>query len=764
LSKVHQELKGPLLATARAAHDTPPVPIETPYGDFDGFKANAVIRLVLEIIERLRYADVTGTLQLLIDIYRGEPDSSVRQKIVSIVKGLSEYNLSAFKQVGPHLQMALIDHLATMSDVEVDSVRPIAVVIWKEAIESDITGTKWRAKSMMLSTGALPVSAALGEVRDKAIRALFAAYDRSTDDTQRRDILSALDAATRTPYQGQYSNALLSVTVKDATRILDFMRERAGETSFELLQHLEHSFHHDHRRAEQLSDDPENRFGCQVEAQAWTSSILAFRDAVNSDDRFVKYKVLVGFESVYPDQWTSPNFDFRAADQYRRREADRYITEIDSANENDWFTLIERCAATKSNDLATFPVFGNFISNLSERKPEVAERLLASASDDLRRFLAGFLNGLAKSDKQEIYGRVLEAELRSARNLAGVARHVRFSNMKKPDLASAVLARAIEKEDVTAVTECLVFSIEHYDSEHITQRKYFVRDALKFLNERKNPDWVHEAWFLQNTSSFYDELTADGLGQILESMGHLLEIKFQAEHILVALAKRWPEAIWDFFGKRLAKERTKDRDDDPDEQRFEAVPFSFHGLEKELSKHPQLGINKGLAWYAERRDLFQFRGGRVLSNAFPNCTPEFAGAMAALVKAGGEIEADFALGVLQNYHGETSAHVALKEIVSRFSEDRRRMSAVKQSIDSTGMVSGELGFAEAWRKRKESLAEWLMDDRPAVRAFAEKHMNELDLRIAAEHRRAESDKEMWDRDFNDDGDDEQEEDDKDADQ
>jgi hypothetical protein len=122
------------------------------------------------------------------------------------------------------------------------------------------------------------------------------------------------------------------------------------------------------------------------------AAILNFRETINADDRFVRYKVLVGFESVYPGHWIDEEFDYKGADEYRRGEANRYIDEINPANENDWFDLIVRCAETKSNDLATF---GNFISKLAERKPEFADRFLAKASDDLRNFMAAFLNGLA---------------------------------------------------------------------------------------------------------------------------------------------------------------------------------------------------------------------------------------------------------------------------------------------------------------------------------------------------------------------------------
>jgi ppGpp synthetase/RelA/SpoT-type nucleotidyltranferase len=346
LPAAYEELKSPLLRAVKAARGTEPVPIETTFGKMEGFKPDAITRLVVEIIESLRYVDVIGTLQLLIDIYRDEPSDDIRRQIVSAVKKLSEYNIAAYNQVGPMLQKALVDHLAGMSDAEVDSIRPIALIVWTEAIKSEITGAKWTADSVVISTGAVPASDQIREVRDKAIKALFSAYDRSIDDAQKLAIFSALDAATRTPSQGQYSNELLVTTLKDATRIVDFVTERAKVASYELLQHLEHGFLYDYFRAKGLTDDTENRFGCQIEAAALVAAILKFRDTINIDDRFVRYKVLVGFESVYPSHWTDDKFDYQRTEEYRRGEADHYIHEMNAENENDWFDLIARCAET----------------------------------------------------------------------------------------------------------------------------------------------------------------------------------------------------------------------------------------------------------------------------------------------------------------------------------------------------------------------------------------------------------------------------------
>ncbi len=182
-----------------------------------------------------------------------------------------------------------------------------------------------------------------------------------------------------------------------------------------------------------------------------------------------------------------------------------------------------------------------------------------------------------------------------------------------------------------------------------------------------------------------------------------------------------------------------------DEEQVEMVPFEFQGLEAVFAKDPELAISKGLAWFAQDRAEFQFRGGSLLGRAFPSCTPDFAAALVKMVKAGGDQEADFALAILQNYLGSTATDGVLKEVVSRFPHDARKMDEVRAIINSTGVVSGEFGLAEAWRIKKESLAQWLADEREAVNAFAEQHIAELDRMILSERRRVEAERELRER-------------------
>ncbi len=206
-----------------------------------------------------------------------------------------------------------------------------------------------------------------------------------------------------------------------------------------------------------------------------------------------------------------------------------------------------------------------------------------------------------------------------------------------------------------------------------------------------------------------------------------------AERILERIAERGLEAVWDYFGKRLVTDAGA-----KSEVRFDAIPFRFHGLEKQLSKNPALAITKGLAWFSQDPRLFEFRAGRLLSNAFPSCTPEFAEALAALVDSGDEAATDFALAILRNYEGQEATHTVLMRVVARYPTDEKKLVRVRICIDSTGVVGGELGFANAFRTRKALMEKWLDAAEPRVVEFAQAHIRELDVSIASEQQRAEN--------------------------
>ena len=208
---------------------------------------------------------------------------------------------------------------------------------------------------------------------------------------------------------------------------MDEITARAAVEPYEVLEHVEHHLLFEHRRAQQIASAADDRFGCRALAQDLDAAILHFRDVVNADAGFVRYKTLVGYESVMPPQWDDEGFDYIKAEKYRRERIAEYVESLSDETENEWYATIERCAATKSNDMATFPLFGEFLVLLAKHKPEMAERFLLRANDDVLNFLTAFLKGLYDSGDRNIYDRTITRYLDTGTHLWALARQWRLS-------------------------------------------------------------------------------------------------------------------------------------------------------------------------------------------------------------------------------------------------------------------------------------------------------------------------------------------------
>jgi hypothetical protein len=627
------------------------------------------------------------------------------------------------------------------------TLRPLLITVLSAVLESDLTGTSWAADSVTLSRGALPVSDEIKAIREKAMSNLFNLLGQSTSESQKREVISALQNATRLPSHAAYPNDSLALTLVDSRRIVNFLTQQTREHSYELLAHLEHVFLYDYRRAREIAEDEKDRFGCRSVAKELMGAIEIFRDKVNADRQFIRYKTLIGFESVFPPHWEDEDFDFGEADKFRHKRAGEYIDAICEATEDEWYRVIERCASTQSDDLATFPVFGEFLYRLAKTKPGVATRFLARADDNVLNFLPAFLNGLNESGSEEKYRAVLTRYLADGTHLVAIARHFRKTSAVAIDSIKEVLKRAIAASDDIAVMECLVLAIERQESQEYALVEGVFVPAIKCLIGRKDARWLNGAWYLPAGKTFFPALSVDHANLVLDSLLSLPRIEHHAERILVYIAGPHPKAVWKFFGRRLAERREEK------EESYEAFPYQFHGLEQPLGMNVELAIGTVRSLFRVGDPLFRFDGGRLLSTAFPAFPEPFAQKLSNMAANGSDDDVGFVLGILQNYKGEAPTHPVLKALVNRLSENDPRLAQVDISLQNTGVVGGEFGFVEAFREKKAVMASWLDDPRPRVKGFATEYIRRLDQRIASEQRSAEQMKEQRKREFETDDDD-----------
>jgi hypothetical protein len=659
----------------------------------------------------------------------------VQKQILNVATSLAKYDLDVWSKVGPGVQLELIDVIVTLTDDELERDQRIVIAISEALLSPEIRGTTWKADAVELRTGIIPVSPEIVKIRDRAITFLLKIFLMAKNDSVRRELIGTLQQAGHTGGRGEVTDDLLKLTLSDSRRVVDFLLEKAGMLSHELKVKIEHDYFYHYRRARDLSKSPA-RPTCQGEAQQLMGAIESLRDKFNEDPTFVKFKVLVGFESIFPQQWKvakeEENSDDDQLDNYRADQTRRYVESIDDQNESDWFTMIERIAAVESNDLATFPPFVNFLIHLSSSKPAIAERLLSRASENLARFLPPILEGMNKSRDVATYNRQIAKILDDRKYLAALARHLRFSETINMDFKVRTLKYAIDSNQDLAVAECLLMSMIAKPELAPPKEEFFVQ-AIGYLNNKQIFWWVDDAWLVRECSAFFASLSEQQASLFLPALIHAQKIEYRSERLLIEIAKHYPALVWNCFGARLSHMEAQ-------VERYEAIPYKFHGLEIELSKDAKLAVKFGRDTYAKDSSLFQYRGGSLLGLVFPIFPENFANELGAIASIGSKYDIEFFLAVMQNYHGEESTHEVLKKIVARFPNDEEICSGVTSSLEGTGVVSGEFGYADAFRAKRDAVLAWRNDHRFEVRNFADTYIQGLELRIADEQRRAEEQK------------------------
>jgi hypothetical protein len=345
-----------------------------------------------------------------------------------------------------------------------------------------------------------------------------------------------------------------------------------------------------------------------------------------------------------------------------------------------------------------------------------------------------------------VYDRTVARYLDTGTNLTALARQWRLSAMEDETLIKAILDKAVSEEDNNAVIECVVAVITSHSEDLVEPLiTSCLEPGLRYLTARNEARWVSGDWFTSEAKRFFAQLSAGTVKLVLDSLMSLPRIDTHAEWILANIASGHAVAVWTYLGSRIL-------DDEGDRDRgvrYEAIPYRFHELPKILSQDAASAVRVTRGLYMSDDTLFQFRGARLLSAMFPAFSENLAHELTALAATGTDDDVGFILQVLRAYQGQETTHEVVKELVARLSEDDRRLELAAICLNNTGGVWGEFGFVEAYRARKAQIETWVTDARPQVRSFAVRFARRSEQWIAAEQRRAEQNKEMRRREYED---------------
>jgi ppGpp synthetase/RelA/SpoT-type nucleotidyltranferase len=716
-------------------------PIETPFGQFNGSTLDQVVNAALEIIDQLCYVDIQATFRVLCDLYATADSSEERRRLLQSVESLARNDVEVWRQVGFGVQKVLLEEIEALGDSDKERLRSIVLQVCQQILNPEVTGTSWSFNAATLQRGAVSASDAYAEFRKKALALLFGMYRNARSAGEKMEIIHTLHEATRFPMSAGRGDALVDLVLDDARAIVEFFAERTESEPPEIIQHLENQFLWLYRHNEgTVGSEPAD--GVSPNARALTGAIITFRERANSVERFVRFKTLVGFESVFPPEWEDDGMDIEGSAAYRATKLTEYVASITEGNADEWYEVVELCASIKSNDGAMFPSFTQFLTQLSARSPAIVLGYLNKNEELLRPFLPAILDGLEKSAQPDKAIELMDRWVEQGRQLAEMARHLRLAIDPNPDLTTRIAGKALLIKDSIATIEAVAVVIQKRMATVVDD---VLVPGIRYLTSIGDTRWVHAIWFITELQPFLRTLSEGQSKSLLENLTLRKRLDHQDERFLEAVATAHPQLVWLFFKERIEREKAKTGGD-----RYEAVPFQLMNLRTVMARDPSLGIDTVRAWFTPEDNLFTYGGGRLLHNVFPTVTGDFERRLVSLVREGDTSDIGFVLSVLRAYReGDTSLHKVCKELVERLPVDDERVQQIETILESTGMVMGEFGFVDAFQRKKREMEPWLSDPRQKVREFAERHCRSLERRAASEQRRSESNHELRRREWPD---------------
>ncbi|QRR34023.1 hypothetical protein JNX00_20735 [Hydrogenophaga sp. YM1] len=693
--------------------------------------AGHLIRDAIEVPNTIRYAHIPEVVDFLLELSRSA-DAEVRQKAEGALEDFAKFNLHHFNSLGAQPQLEIVARLGSLDD---DQLRDNAAAVRRvlnTVLSSVMEGQNWTYNMLTLSRGSVPSGGGVAEMRLSAIELLKRMYPLKVEVAYRKSILNALDSATHRERvsQSAESNRMFE---RDARVVLEFMCDLVPTEPLPVVQTIEHDAYWDFYHAP----------SADVEAAA-----LRVRDAVAGHAEYQLYKQFVGFDGIFGDweKLRSHDEEWDHSNTKRQEAARAYAQSINNENQAEWHARILEFAKTESDDVATFPVFYHFLELLAQRKPDLVMGLIEGHEARMRPFLIPMLIGLHSSSRKADVEALERRWIVAGEHLIAIAKSMFKDNGDRVPTLATIVRRAteIDDRDTLAISMGIAASLYVRGSE---PAKQVFMDGLRALALHHDARWARRYWFGSDFRALAVKLEPHERTEVLSSLISLPELDYQTEEVLRAIGEHDIESIVSFLSKRLEAE-TQERADrraqgrSALEDKFEAIPYSLHGLQKLLSQYPKelLTMVRESFKDDEARVMFPYRGGgRLLKGAFPNFEHQLQAPLLGFVASGDEQDLEFALAVLRTYGGNAPILDVCKAIVMVVPENSRAWRELAAALETTGGVWGEYGLAEAYERKRDELAAWLADPDDKVRSFAQWLSAKLDSLSAAERQRADED-------------------------
>lgn len=711
----------------------------------------------VEIISRIRYIAPDDVLGLLAQLSLST-DASVKNEALGAVKKISQYdyNVLTKSKIGYSIQRKVIDFILAWTREEqlkhIDFVETAARELLNSAVEGATNSLDEDAQyKITMHFGVVSPTDYLKKIRRDTIDFVYELYKTASDSKLRLKLVQVLDEATQTPMNVVYGKDVAKMVDDDIAYLGSIYRKMifGGEDAKMIAE------------PGIVSKIERRIYWNNKNEKHKTEALEDLRKDILKDDFYKLFRLLVGDPTDYREEegWS-------VAEKKRDEEIDGIINLVTDDQFDDWFGKFNKIASQREAvDEWKFASFKNLLIKLAKSKPQISEKLLEKSlvnDSPLKNFIGNILDGFRFVYNFDSWDKCVAQmiDLRDMRLLKDVLYSLSFTFTLPIDEEN--LKKITRNKDVELLKEIAQQKNKFLFTKEIDDREFrwllFNALARHFVYSPATiePLIVNEIKSNLNYLDLYLNEFPTAINRGLINVGGLQpetikllkkkmiefsSIEWHIQGMLLEIGKHCGlKEVLDVFKGRIDKDvydkRNRTRIDI--DNKYDAIPYHFNkDLIDFIDKQPDYAkivsdwvFNMNTAWSVYNWDLSHF---------LERIGSKFDEIIISLIQKGGDENLTKAAIAINSFDG--SNFDLCMEIVKK-TDNEKILGRIRSNMYSTGIVSGEYGIADAYKRKAESLKKYETDKNELVKKFARSMTKDFLASEERERQRADEEKQL----------------------
>ncbi len=699
----------------------PVPPIVMKYKGFpplNGKSHEDLINKCIDICAEIRYIE-KDVFDILVNLC-GHKNKSIGENALKVIKSISKYNIHVLRKVGYGAQIFVLEKIERWNNDKLIKDSDTLINISAELLEPSFAGTSMPDyKTFTFHRGSLNISDELKNIRNRTLAILKKLYSLTGDIKIQKKILQAIEVITHTPDSANYGKDMEQMVIENTNSLIEYYLSILSSADNEIIKHIE-----------EQSNWFSRRFGNQL------ARLSELKTTIASKTEYDMFRIFVGFDGRFEE-----DMDWNKAKDLRSEKIQQFIKDINKSNFSDWERKILSLVKNYSvSDPGEFQYFNLFLNEFSKQKPDLAFRLIGKQRLDP--FLIHIIAGLWNSSSQEKVKKLVVGWIKAGKYLPVSAFLFDYVESINVNILNNIFNKAKKAKDLQALNNIIRAVIKNYSKQN-DLKELFIKTIIELANS-KNYWWINNFWYRgENILNDFGDKDFDIL---LSSLIMLPNIAYQAEEVLMPVSLKYPEKVINFFHHRvLIKSRRKSSLDD----RYDAIPFNLHKINEPLRKHESIILPMILSWYGEGNPqtkwLFQWEASHLLEEIFPSFSPLLEKTLIDIINSGQNNSLEIIFSVMGKHKGEDFLWGVVRATIIKFA-DNKKYKEVKAHLfgylSQTGVVSGEYGFVDSMKKKREQIQKYKNDTNREFKTFVQEYETHLNQRIDYEQKVADEEIEL----------------------